>query len=388
MKRISRPVSGLPGDPSHPRRGAPLAAVGALIGAALAGAACRALLFPAAVPPAIAHPADPTGLATVTRQSLSSQVQVPATLGYAGSYAIVNQTRGTVTALPAVGQIVRQGEPLYQVDGTPVALLYGTTPAYRTLAPGLTGPDVAELNADLVALGDATTADIPPGTTRYTGATASAVSKLQAALGDVPTGTLALGQAVFAPGAVRVTALTCPVGSALEPSRAIVEPCQPLLLATSTVRQVSIALDAAQQAQVRAGDPVTITLPDNRTTPGVVASVGTVAATPDATDAGSGNGAPVVTVLVAPRDPRATGSWDEAPVYVTITTGRVPGALVVPVDALVARAGGTYAVEVVGARGAHRLVPVRLGLFDDANGLVQVRDPRLAAGMRVVVPAL
>jgi hypothetical protein len=31
-------------------------------------------------------------------------------------------------------------------------------------------------------------------------------------------------------------------------------------------------------------------------------------------------------------------------------------------------------------------VPVTLGLFDDADGLVQVSGPGIAAGLRVVVP--
>ena len=84
----------------------------------------------------VADNADPTSLATVTRQDLSSQTQVPATLGYAGSYSVVNQAQGTVTSLPAVGQVVSQGQVLYQVNGQPVVLLYGSTPAYRTLSSG------------------------------------------------------------------------------------------------------------------------------------------------------------------------------------------------------------------------------------------------------------
>ena len=71
---------------------------------------------------------------------------------------------------------------------------------------------------------------------------------------------------------------------------------------------------------------------------------------------------------------------------VAITTATAPGALVVPVNALLARASGGYAVEEV-TGGRHHLVPVRLGLFDDAAGLVQVSGPGLAAGQRVVVPA-
>jgi hypothetical protein len=34
----------------------------------------------------------------------------------------------------------------------------------------------------------------------------------------------------------------------------------------------------------------------------------------------------------------------------------------------------------------HHLVPVRLGLFDDAAGMVAVSGPGLKAGQRVVVP--
>ena len=60
--------------------------------------------------------------------------------------------------------------------------------------------------------------------------------------------------------------------------------------------------------------------------------------------------------------------------------------LVVPVDALLALASGGYAVEEIGAGGAHHLVAVTTGLFDDADGLVQVSGSGLAAGQRVVVP--
>jgi multidrug efflux pump subunit AcrA (membrane-fusion protein) len=93
-------------------------------------------------------------------------------------------------------------------------------------------------------------------------------------------------------------------------------------------------------------------------------------------------------VLVNPTDRAATGTWDQAPVNVTITTGAVTNALVVPVAALRAQTGGGYAVEVVGAGGVRRLVSVSLGLFDDADGMVQVSGTDLAAGQQVVVPHL
>jgi hypothetical protein len=46
------------------------------------------------------------------------------------------------------------------------------------------------------------------------------------------------------------------------------------------------------------------------------------------------------------------------------------------------------AVEAGGTGGAHHLVPVSLGLFDDADGLVQVTGSGLSAGQQIVVPAL
>jgi Putative peptidoglycan binding domain len=159
----------------------------------------------------------PTSLVAVVRQSLSAQTSVSGTLGYAGSYTAVNQARGTVTGLPAAGRVVRQGRVLYEVNGQPVVLLYGSVPAYRSLAAGalasdVTGRDVRQLNRDLVALGCATRSQLNPSSDEFSSATKDAVKKLQAHLGVKQTGSLALGQAVFLPGAVRVTKVLAALG--------------------------------------------------------------------------------------------------------------------------------------------------------------------------------
>jgi hypothetical protein len=320
-----------------------------------------------------------TSLATVVRRSLSSQAQVDGTLGYAASYSVVNQARGTITALPAVGRVVRQGQTLYKVDGRAVILLYGSIPAYRSLSKGMSGADVRQLNADLVALGYASTTELDPTSDEFGSATKAALEKLQADLGLTETGTLGLGQAVFLPTAARIKAVSATLGAGAGPGA-------PMLEATSTRRRVTIALDAAQQAQVKVGDRVTITLPDNRTTPGRVSFVGKVATTPSS-DGSDSSSTPTVEVEVTPTKPGATGRLDQAPVTVSIATDSVRNALVVPVNALLALAGGGYAVEEVRAAGVHRLVSVSLGIFDDADGLVQVIGSGLHAGQRVVVPA-
>jgi hypothetical protein len=47
-----------------------------------------------------------------------------------------------------------------------------------------------------------------------------------------------------------------------------------VLVISSTAPQVTIELNAAEQSSVKVGDAVSITLPNEQTTPGVVRSVG------------------------------------------------------------------------------------------------------------------
>ena len=329
----------------------------------------------------------PANTAKVEKGTLSAMVSLDGTLTYrarsdGSPYAVINQASGTATLLSAVGQVVEQGQVIYRVNDNPVVLLYGSTPAYRTLWAGMTGADVTELNADLVALGYATAAEIPAGTDTFTSATATALKKLQATLGMSQTGTLTFGQAVFEPVAVRVTTVSATLGGPLQAGHVVLQ-------GTSTTRVVTIALDAAQQSEVKVGDHVVITLPDNSTTPGLVTSVGTVATTPSASNGGGGNrsSTPTVTVEVQPTYPAATGSLDQAPVQVGITTQVVNSALSVPVTAIVGKSGGGFAVEVVREGGRRELVAVKLGLFDTAGGRVEVEGD-LGEGDQVVVPSL
>jgi hypothetical protein len=352
---------------------------------------------------AIAAPQAAAHTARVQRRTLSAVVSQAGILTYrarsdGSPYSVINLARGTYTELPAVGQVISQGQVLYRVNNSPVVLLDGSTPAYRTLSAGAIGPDVAELNADLVALGYATSAHLHPRSTSFGPATTAALQKLQGSVGVTQNGALTLGQAVFEPAAVRVTSVSAQLGAGTQPGQTVLE-------ATSTTRLVQVALGASQQTEVAVGNKVSITLPDNQTTPGVVTSVAGVATCPSSSGAGgsssgsappgmdtcstgsSGSSTPTIAVDATFSDPAAAGKWDQAPVQVGITTATVPDTLVVPVTALLARSGGGYAVEVVGAGATRRLIPVSLGLFDDADGLVQVTGSGLAVGQKVVVPS-
>ena len=312
----------------------------------------------------------------VTRQDISATTPGTATLGYAASYQVTGQGSGTLTWVPSAGEVIGQGQVLYKTDnGTPVALLYGSVPAWRDLSEGLTGQDVSQLNHDLVALGDADRADIvAEGWDYYSWETAVGVENLETHLGvSSPSGNLTLGQVVFKPEALRVSQVTGSLGG---------QASGPVLSATSDRHVVTINLDASQQSQVKAGDAVSVTLPDGATTPGVISSVGTVASI---TTGSSGSPATTIAVQVELAHPDAAGTLDQAPVTVNITTSTAKDALVVPVGALLAQSSGGYAVEVAGTGNTRHLVPVSVGLTDDADGLAQVTGA-LAPGQRVVVP--
>lgn len=299
------------------------------------------------------------------RRALGAMQSASTTYGGAASF----------TALPSVGDVVTRGRTLYAIDGRDTILLYGGTPAWRSFTAGMSpGRDVLELNDNLRTLGyGAVTGD------QFTAGTERAIGAAQRAHGLPVTGSLTLGSVVFEPGAARVTGVTPAVGQSVQAG--------PIMTLSSTRHIVSIELNPAQQSQVDVGNRVLITLPDNSTTPGVVDFVGKVATTTGDAQSGSGAGnAPSLPVSVRFLRPSAAGDLDQAPVNVLITTASVRGALVVPVNALVALAGGGYAVEVVDAGGAHQLVAVTPGLFDDEEGLVQIRGTGVTVGERVVVP--
>jgi len=311
-----------------------------------------------------------------------SQTPVDGTLGYAGSWTVTGKGGGTLTWLPSPGQVISQGQVLYKTDnGSPVVLLYGTVPAWRDLAEGVTGQDVSQLNHDLVRLGYADSADISAlGWDYFSWETRYGVQQLQIALGiTYPSGSLTLGSAVFEPTTLRVSQVNASLGGPA---------AGPVLTATSTRRVVTVALPADQQSEVAVGDKVTVTLPDQSTTAGTISSVGTVATSSGSSGGSGGSGSSVtIPVYVTLAHPSVAGRMDQAPVTVEITTASVPNALTVPVGALLARSFGGYAVEVIGAGGSTRLVPVQVGpVFDDANGLVQVTGA-LTPGERVVVPS-
>lgn len=107
-----------------------------------------------------------------------------------------NQATGTVTTLDlAAGSLVESGQRLYSVDLRPVVVAEGEVPAFRDVAEGMAGPDVAQLQVLLQKLGfDPGDAD-GKATTRTT----QAVKSWQKASGVAVDGVVRRGDVIYVP---------------------------------------------------------------------------------------------------------------------------------------------------------------------------------------------
>jgi Putative peptidoglycan binding domain len=323
-----------------------------------------------------------TGTAAVTRGAVAQRSRFTGTLGFDGRYPVTHLgTPGVLTAVAAAGSRVDRGGVLYRVADQPVHLLTGTVPAYRSLQLGVgAGPDVRELETNLVALGMDPGHDITVDDT-FTAATAAAVRRWQAGWGlpaSQRTGALPLGSVVFEPEALRVDQVPATVGAGVGPGA-------PVLTATSTRQVVTCQIPVAQQTAVRAGEQVQITvngLPGTST--GAVVGVARTATAPGQQSGQQDNqaAAATVTVTIQASLPAAARSLDQAPTGVYVTTASKQDVLLVPVLALLPRAGGGYQVRL--ADGGY--VPVTPGLFDEVTGAVEVAG-NLTTGQLVQVPA-
>ncbi len=330
----------------------------------------------------------PPATAPVQRGDLSSGLQVEGTLGYAQERKLNAGGPGVLTWVAGEGSAVERDGKLYEVNGRPVRLLYGATPMYRQLKAGDKGEDVKQLKRNLLALGYGTGLD--PEDPLFTAGTTTAVKRWQKAHKAAETGEVGKEDVAFASGPQRVRGKDAAVGDEAVPGK-------PVLTVTGTERIVRFQMDAAKAAAAKAGEPVTVRLPGGGSAIGKIDSVG--GARPDdknggpgASGGGGGAGAggggdkkAKVEVVVTFDEPAEITAPDQSPVTVALTGETRKGVLSVPVNALLALAGGGFGVQVV-EDGRAREVRVELGMF--GNGRVEVTGDALEEGMQVGIPKL
>jgi peptidoglycan hydrolase-like protein with peptidoglycan-binding domain len=371
------------------------AAAGALVGGVVAGGVAVAVRGNDSSTASSSGGSSQVATAAAVRTTLSNTVQVGGSIGYDGSYTIaaLHGGGGVYTWLPELGAVIKQDQPLYSVGDVPVPLLYGSLPAYRQFDVGMSdGADVGQLTRDLITLGYG---DGLTQSNHYSSATATAVQRWQRALGLQATGQIPVGDVVFEPGPIRVTSVAPSVGTSAGGGT--------VLAATSTTPIVAVDLDVSEEYLVKPGDAVTIVLPDGTSTVGGhIETVGTVATCPGGGGIGAGGGGgsadqspcesggsgttstPTVPVTITLDSTPPGAAIDQAPVNVNITTQTAGNVLAVPVNALLALAGGGYGVDVVTGKTSH-LTGVSTGLYSDT--LVQVSGSGITVGTLVEVPS-
>ncbi|WP_237773346.1 peptidoglycan-binding protein [Streptomyces luteocolor] len=406
----TEPSAEEPGDGSGPptgRRRRPLRTsllvLVAIAVAAAAGLAATGALGGDGEDSAGSAPSGPPATAKVERTTLTDTQTVDGNLGYGDPTAVQapagssgasgDQSSGSgragqdsasgngiVTWVPEEGAVLKRGDTVYRVDQQKVPLLYGSFPLYRTLKSGTEGADVEMLEKNLRALGY-TGFDVDD---TYNSATAEAVKEWQDDLNRKETGTVEPGDAQVADGARRVADVKASAGAALSGT---------LLTWTGTERTIGVDLDVQYEDLVEKGTKATVKLPDDTTVQAEVTDVGTPStAQGDSSgsgsdDSGSGNSDsskdPTLPVELKVKDQKGLGRYQAAAVEVTLKAETRKDVLVVPVNALVARQGGGYALEVVTADGTEYR-PVKLGMFADSR--VEVSGTGIKEGTVVGVP--
>src|SRR5580704_1098493 len=407
---------------------AALLAVGGLIGASFVKSPQQLAADTAAPPPTVTT-------APVVSQILTASVEMRGTVYPATQYDVFatapSSSSGGVSSGGsaggggsavyisrldvAAGDTITNGKLLAEIDGQPTFALTGPVPAWRDLAPGETGPDVAELQDALASLGYYGEGDTPG---YYGSATEYAVYLYYEHLGYTApsSGGMPMADVVFLPSLpATVVAVNGATGE---------QPGQPFLeLAARGSLALTGQLPPAYAGQVKAGLKVTIY--DEVTgihATGTVADLGTattVTPTGAVVDIGGGSGSAgssgsadsgssssssssgsgsgsgssgssgstvFIPVTVHPSEPLAAALNGEN-VLVTVETGQTEGpVLTVPMAAIVTTASGSSFVTVAGAGGRRTDVRVTPGLLE--NGYVQVTPVSagaLTAADRVLV---
>ena len=308
----------------------------------------------------------------VTTGVLNAETRLGGTLQYDEPSEFQPAT-GTITQLPTPGAEIATGQQVYEMDGVTVPLFHGTRPFWRTLQVDVPdGPDVTQLETNLQELGYFKAAP----NTHFDWRTREAIRQWQTRTlgltGDQVTGIFEPGSVALAATApIRINTVTAKLGETnVSPGTY-----------TGVALHIEATLSATQAATFKAGDTVQVILPNNTTIDTTLAAV-------DQGGQSTGKDGQVTSPSARIDFPDQTqvASFGATSVQLVIpnaTNANTAETLIVPVTAIIASAGSTYAVDVVRGQRLER-IPVELGLV--ANAQVQLtRADGLKAGDKVVV---
>ncbi len=298
---------------------------------------------------------------SVEVKTLSRKQEFNADLGFGKTRDLFALGEGTLTWVPDLGEEIKPGEVIWEIDRQPVIYMPGDLPMYRDLYKGVKkGDDILQLEEFLIAEGfgpDGWEAD-----DSFNARTRAAVKAFQKARGMTEDGLLGPANIVVGSEPLRVET-RANIGD-LTSNGAV-------LSATDADAIVTLTSSSRQLSNFQQNPDVLIVLGDGTELP---ATLDEVKSTPaDETGAFGYEIRYLVNATIS----------EAQPVKVKLIQVLAADALTVPVDALIALAEGGYAVEVK-TGGGNALRGVEIIDFDDTTVAI---TGDVVEGDEVVIPS-
>lgn len=302
----------------------------------------------------------------VEEGTLGRSLRLPATGAWSVEGVIRAPGGGTITEVVTQAGLMQPGDVVLRLDERPVVLIPGDIPAFRPLAEGSVGRDVAAIQDYLASL----RYRVDETRTRYSAVTTAAVRRWQESLGIEGTGVIGLGDVILIPGPAFAAPLrwtdAVSVGATLGPGLPILE-----RLAAAPV--LAISFGGSPPAQLEPGTPGDVAFPAGARRSVVLSMIhegeGSVTATLD----------PPTGVLCEPAVClELVAVAGETPLDVTFTLVPETTGPVVPVAAIGSDAAGR--AFVVLPDGARLSITVRV-----ASGGLAIVDG-IAVGEEIILP--
>lgn len=312
--------------------------------------------------------ADSTPVASVRDTSVANVTDLTAAHTADGSLVFSDTTTAThrgepgiVTEIFSATTRIEQGQVLWRVNNEPTVAFFGTIPPYRDLGVDHVGPDVAQLEANLVALGYDPDETVTIDET-FTSNTALMVERWQADIDATVTGAVPASALVVIDGQARAGVVVATVGTSIVADA-------PVLSISSLTRVVQFNVEASERGSLAVGDSITAQFPDRS----VVSATVTEAVILD-----DGNVA-----MVARSSAAIDYLVDSVPLTISWEVPSGSNVLTVPAAALLRTDAGGYVVEVVQSDATTRFVSVEPGR--SSGSLVEVTGD-ISEGDTVIAP--
>lgn len=200
----------------------------------------------------------------VVREATFGRTQrATASATWSAAGTIFSPGDGILTRVADSNRAFASGDVLFWIDEHPVFLIDGRVPAFRDLAPGARGEDVAALQAFLAGRGYPVSAD----RTEYSDKTEAGVRAWQTATDQEPTGRIRRSDVIFAPFADDRLRLRWRPG--MTPGARLADGME-LLDRLAPTPTLSLDLTGSVAGQLEEGLSGTLHLPDGVTAPVVL----------------------------------------------------------------------------------------------------------------------